>query len=91
MAVYEKVIRRDVVFLVADGANQANAFIRLDDYVGSSGPHRSCYHRCRVDSLPGIVGGGGCPRIGCPLLHSDRCLLSFTWIHKLSSICRCGM
>lgn len=47
MAVYEKVIRRDVVFLVADGANQANAFIRLDDSVGSSGPHRSCYHRCR--------------------------------------------
>jgi len=66
-----------------------NAFIGLN-YVGLSGPPPPCCDRCRVDSSPGGSWRRGCTRIDCPLLHLDRCLQSFTWIHQLSRICRCG-
>ena len=58
MVVYEKVVRGDMALLVADGATQANAFIGFDDYVGLFGHHPSYCDRCRVDSLPGVAGGG---------------------------------
>ena len=52
-----------------DMALQANVFIGFDDYVGLSGP------------IATVAVWTACQG----LLHSDRCLLSFSWIHRAAS------